>query len=152
MPSSDPDRSIWVQDFKLQQQWSVQKVSFAMMMSSGWLDFQIQSNMSVSLKKYRATYIYFILYHFDPPFVCSFSNFPLGLSIVELLNCYVQFVMIPLMWPHLALWSEAHYLRRWGEGGPSTNKDFYQASSQLKLPQSFTYISTFKSNPHGICF
>ena len=29
----------------------------------------------------------------------------------EFLNCYVQFVMIPLMWPHLALWPEAHYLR-----------------------------------------
>ena len=49
----------------------------------------------------------------------------------EFLNCYVQFVMIPLMWPHLALWPEAHYLRleRYsavaGEVNSGTNADFF---------------------------
>ena len=125
-----------------------------MMMSSGWLDFQIQSNMSVSLKKYRATYIYFILYHFDPPFVCSFSNFPLGLSIVELLNCYVQFVMIPLMWPHLALWSQAHYLRLGKSSGSSSKQHkqgFLSDQFLIKATRKFYISLNFISNSHVSC-
>ena len=39
-----------------------------------------------------------------------FSKLPPGFTMAEFLNCYVQFVMILLMWSHLALWAQAHYL------------------------------------------
>ena len=80
------------------------------------------------------------------PFV-EFSADIYSVEIIhcEFLNCYVQFVMIPLMWPHLALWPEAHYLRleRYsavtGEVNSGTNADFFdRPTDRFHLTDSLT--------------
>ena len=68
----------------------------------------------------------------------------------EFLNCYVQFVMIPLMWPHLALWPEAHYLRlerycaEAGEVNSGTNADFFG----LRLFFFIFKVNNFSTQSH----